>query len=306
MDPVSEIQALLRGDPVQAYPDQLHEAYYLQHYAAFMNNPQFGAHPEVQKQIGPTAMALIGQRLGYAWAAANRALGVPAPMLPPQMQPEGAPPAQPGPAPGEMGPQAGMPPQQQLGPEQIAMMAAQVAPQLASAQGLPLPPSPSGQDGGLHPDVEAHFRDRETTALENESAAKVQSTQADTAAKARIADIKAQQEQEKLNQTAQETELRNQREARLQQQDDAHVQNAHAEIAAKGEALQQSREQHAVDLAHKDEAHQTQQQMEQIKGAIETAALARETQNENKQAALDQAEDLSGRQADPGQDPAGC
>lgn len=84
MDPVSEIQALLRGEPVQAYPDQLHEAY-LQHYAAFLSNPQFGGNPEVQKQIGPTAMALVGQRLAYAWATAARMLGAPAPLLPPQM-----------------------------------------------------------------------------------------------------------------------------------------------------------------------------------------------------------------------------
>jgi hypothetical protein len=84
MDPVGEVQALLRGEPVQAYPDQMHEAH-LQHLAAFASNPQYGGNPEVQKQIGPSLMAIIGQHLAYAWATASRALGAPAPLLPPAM-----------------------------------------------------------------------------------------------------------------------------------------------------------------------------------------------------------------------------
>lgn len=146
MDPVSEIQALLRGQPVQPYPDQNHVAH-LQHYAAFMANPQYGGNPELQKQIGPAAMALIGQRLGYAWAAANRQLGVPAPMLPPPLGQAQGPTGQPnspeqnqGGMPQPMGPQGTQNGPQELPPappEVIAQMAAQFMPQLAQVPGFP-------------------------------------------------------------------------------------------------------------------------------------------------------------------------
>lgn len=164
MDPVSEIQALLRGEPVQAYPDQNHDAY-LQHYWSFMNNPQYGGNPEVQKAIGPTAMALVGQRLAYAWATHARVLAQqvgmpPAPLLPPPMQPQGqeqagpmgqggpmAPMGQgmpPGPAAGgpQMGPGSPMPGDPSMGggmapPELIALAAAQIAPMMAQVPGLP-------------------------------------------------------------------------------------------------------------------------------------------------------------------------
>jgi len=146
MDPVSEIQALLRGQPVQPYPDQNHVAH-LQHYAAFMANPQYGGNPELQKQIGPAAMALIGQRLGYAWAAANRQLGVPAPMLPPPLgqaqgptgngqnpqQNQGGQPLPQGPQGTQQGPQE-LPP---APPEVIAQLAAQFMPQLSQVPGFP-------------------------------------------------------------------------------------------------------------------------------------------------------------------------
>jgi hypothetical protein len=175
MDPVGEVQALLRGEPVQAYPDQMHEAH-LQHLAAFASNPQYGGNPEVQKQIGPSLMAIIGQHLAYAWATASRALGAPAPLLPPAMglpgqdddqgpamPGAGAPPALGLPSPemfgqppngnmdpnmGQMGGQNGLmvpsgnmpngaPPPTNAPPELIAQMAARIAPQMAQIAGLP-------------------------------------------------------------------------------------------------------------------------------------------------------------------------
>lgn len=289
MDPVSEIQALLRGQPVQAYPDQDH-ADYLKHYWAFMNNPQFGANPQVQQQVGPTAMALIGQRLAYAWATGVRSMGVPANLLPPPMSPPGAPPPQPGPSPEAMGPQAGFPPQQQIGPEQIAQMAAQFTQQLTQIPGLPPPPQTGqpGQGGGLPPEMEAQFRDRETQALEQQATAKTNATNQASADAARISDIKAQQEQEVLNQKAQATQLAAEKEQRLAQADQVAQSQRAAEIGEKAEALQQSKESHAVALAHSVEAHQTQQQMNKIKGAIEAAALAKQTQDAAEQASLQQ------------------
>lgn len=289
MDPVTEIQALLRGQPVQAYPDQDH-ADYLKHYWSFLNNPQFGGNPQIQQQIGPTAMALVGQRLAYAWAAGVRSFGVPANLLPPPMQPPGAPPPQPGPSPEAMGPQAGLPPQQQIGPEQIAQMAAQFTQQLTQIPGMPPPPQTGqqGQGGGLPPEMEAQFRDRETTALEQQAAAKTNATNQSTADAARIADIKAQQEQEVLNQKAQATQLAAEKEKRLGEADQVAQSQRAAEIANQAETLQQSREKHAVELIHGAEAHQTQQQAERVKAAVETAALVKASQDDHKQAELTQ------------------
>ncbi len=84
MDPVGEIQALLRGEPVQAYPDQMHVEH-LQHLAAFIQNPQYGANQMIQEQIGANLAALVGQHAAYAWAAHARGLGTPAPLAPPVM-----------------------------------------------------------------------------------------------------------------------------------------------------------------------------------------------------------------------------
>jgi hypothetical protein len=142
----------------------------LQHLAAFASNPQYGGNPEVQKQIGPSLMAIIGQHLAYAWATASRALGAPAPLLPPAMglpgqdddqsaqpmgQPQlpspemfGAPNGNMDPNMGQMGAQNGLmvppgnmangaPPPTNAPPELIAQMAARIAPQMAQIAGLP-------------------------------------------------------------------------------------------------------------------------------------------------------------------------
>jgi hypothetical protein len=296
MDPVSEIQALLRGQPVQAYPDQPHEAY-LQHYWAFLNNPQFGGNPQIQAQIGPAAAALVGQRLAYAWATAVRAMGVPAPMLPPPMQPEdgqqppGAMPgAGPAPAGPPMGPQAGLPVQQQLGPEQIAQLAGQLAPQLVHVLGLPPPPTAqtTGQGGGLTPEQEAGFRDREVAAAEQESAAKVAATNQKSALEARAADLKAQQEAEKLNQLTQQTQINADREERLRAQDEQRTAQSQVDTVAKAQQVQQQNEQHQVTLAHQDADAKTQRAMARIKGAIEVGRQVQDADHADTQAQLDQ------------------
>jgi hypothetical protein len=204
MDPVSEIQALLRGQPVQAYPDQNHMAH-LQHYTAFLNNPEYGGNPEVQKQIMGPALALVGQRMAYAWAAHARGLGVPAPMLPPPMQPKQD---DQNPAMGQMpmggagqfpmggpgnpqgGPQAGgMDP---LGggmapPEVIAQMAAQIAPQMQQVPGMPAPQDPKDQ---------AAMMDAETKRMSSEAdmQLKAQLAMQDNARKERETQQKLQHE----------------------------------------------------------------------------------------------------------------
>ncbi|MEN9709464.1 MAG: hypothetical protein RIQ68_1872, partial [Pseudomonadota bacterium] len=188
MDPVSEVQALLRGEPVQAYPDQLHEAH-LAHLMSFVQNPGFGGNPQVQQQIGPAVTALIGQRLAYLWATHVRAQGVPAPVLPPVMTGEddgsqGGMPMMGGPMDMPMiagamwPPQGGMMPGAQIAPppnmgqpagappEVIAQMAAQIAPQMAQVPGIPLPPDPkqqAAQDDSQAAQADQQRKNAETT-----------------------------------------------------------------------------------------------------------------------------------------------
>jgi hypothetical protein len=142
MDPISEVQSLLRQEPVQAYPDQLHEAH-LAHYVSFMQNPGFGGNPQIKQQVGPALMALVGQRLAYLWATHARSFGAPVDLLPPPIADPNAPPPDamggmmpPDPSgmagpPGMPGMSSGAP------PEFIAQMAAQISPQMVQAPGLP-------------------------------------------------------------------------------------------------------------------------------------------------------------------------
>jgi len=122
-DPIGEVQAIMLGKPVMVTPEQNHVAH-LQVLWAFMSNPQYGGNPEVQKQVGPAAIAIIGQHMAYAWATHARGLGAPAGYMDPQS--------------GQM---SGNTP-----PEQIAEAVAQMAPALAQVAGLPVP-AEEGKDG---------------------------------------------------------------------------------------------------------------------------------------------------------------
>jgi hypothetical protein len=179
MDPISQVQALLRGEPVQAYPDQMHQAH-IDHLAAFMQNPGFGANPEVIKQIGPMVSALIGQHLGYLWATHARAQGVPAPLMPPPgSEDQAQQPMMPGVAgeamQGQMIDQSG---QQIAPPEVLASMAAQIAPVMAQVPGLPAPPNPDAgkaeaEDKKLQAEMAKHqsemgLKERELSLKEQE------------------------------------------------------------------------------------------------------------------------------------------
>lgn len=280
MDPVSEIQSLLRGEPVQAYPDQVHQAY-LQHYWAFMNNPQFGGNPQVQQQIGPAAIALLGQRLAYAWAEHVRAMGVPAQMLPPPMQPEqGAPPV-----PNQ--PQQGLPQEQQVGPEQIAQMAAQIAPQLVSVPGLPNPQAQSEAAwSGISPEQEAQFRERETQITEQLGAAKLASQSLSDQLKAQTEQIKQAALIEKVKQAQIDTEARAEREARLQRQDDSEQMAREQNIVAQAQQARQQQDRHAHDMRLADEEARTQALM----GTIKAAVMAGQEEREQMQLAQDVAQ----------------
>lgn len=271
MDPVSEIQAILRGEPVQAYPDQMHQAY-LQHYWAFMNNPQFGGNPQIQQQIGPAAIALLGQRLAYAWAEHVRGLGVPAQMLPPPIQAEGQP---------AQSPQQGLQEGQQIGPEQIAQMAAQIAPQLIQVPGLPAPPAQGGAGeggSGVPPEQEVQFRERETQTKEQLAAAKLASQQQTDQLKAQTEQIKQAALIEKVKQAQVDTSARVQKEARLQQQADDEQLAREQNLVQQGQALQHMNDQHQVDVATQLDQAETDRTMAMIKAAVLSAQEERDTQ----------------------------
>jgi chaperonin GroES len=206
MDPVSEIQALLRGQPVQAYPDQDHVAY-LKHYASFLNNPEYGANPMVQQQIGNTAAALVGQRLAYAWATQARALtqqpipllppplGSQAPMGPPQpgmpsggqpMAPQGQ--GAPGPA-GPQGPAPALP--TNAPPEMIAQAVAQVAPQMQQVPGLPSPAAPQAASDQAKAQAITQESAVKVQGMQNDQAAAQATAAQDAAHKERLAEIEA-------------------------------------------------------------------------------------------------------------------
>lgn len=273
MDPVSEIQALLRGEPVQAYPDQLHQAY-LQHYWAFMNNPQFGGNPQIQDKIGPAAVALLGQRLAYAWAEHVRALGVPATMLPPPIQPEGQ-------QNGLMGPEGGQMPghMPQVPAEQIAQMAAQIAPQMVQVPGLPSPQSAAEQAKAQAEAAKAQAeaeklgsdsqrQQAEVAFKERELGLKELSMQQDIALKAKDTQLREADLQLKMSEAMkreQERAMAVAAEAEKQRRDEERNQQA---ILKEAQKAQQEDERHRQALIHAEERLQVDKEMARVKAAI--------------------------------------
>lgn len=121
-DPNGEVQAILLGKPVMVNPDQPHVEH-LKLLWAFASNPEFGANPQVQQQIGGALASVIAQHLAYGWTTHSRALGASA---------------------GYMDPETGQVQQPEVPPEQLAQMLAQIAPQLTQVPGLPAVQGPEG------------------------------------------------------------------------------------------------------------------------------------------------------------------
>lgn len=131
MDPASEIASILRGEPVQAYPDQLHLPH-LNHYHTFLMNPGFGGNPEVMKRVGPLIEALIGQRLAYLWQTHARQNGAQVPMLMPRLE-------------ADRDENEGKRYQPEVPPEFVAEQLQQIQQQMSQAPGLPAPPPDPAQ-----------------------------------------------------------------------------------------------------------------------------------------------------------------
>lgn len=276
MDPVSEVQALLRGQPVQAYPDQLHEAH-VAHLMAFVQNPGFGGNPQVQQQIGPAVAALLGQRLAYLWATHVRAQGVPAPVLPPVMQGEDQ---------GQMPMQGGMPMlpgpgmgQPEAPPEVIAQMAAQIAPQMAQVPGLPMPPSPQDQKA----QAEAQSKQKDDARKDAETQQKL--AQADEAHRAKMGQQQIENDQKnraaeaevaakEAAAMAKAQEIENQRQAAIAEQQRADMEAAHQAQLAQDEADRQMMEQ--AEQMRRDEEDAAMQRMMEASQAAQDQRLAEE------------------------------
>lgn len=295
MDPVSEIQAILRGEPVQAYPDQMHTAY-LQHYAAFMANPQFGGNPQVQQQIGPAAIALIGQRLAYAWAMHARALGAQAPMLPPPMQGQegqaGAPMhggqmpemQQENPSSGGM-----QPPMQPVPPEVIAQMAAQIAPQMAQVPGLPSMES-QAQDQAAQAQAQAvqAKTQADIQAKQADIQLKAQSQQADHERKSQEQAFKLQLEREKADVQLQVEQVKADMQIQLEQMkaaQKAQLEQMKADTAQAQAAYQMQADQERL---YADQAAQAQQmQLSEEQAMVDAAARTAELAQDQRMAEQD-------------------
>jgi chaperonin GroES len=282
MDPVSEIGALLRGEPVQAYPDQDHMAH-LQHYVAFMQNPQYGGNPEIQKQIGGPAAALLGQRLAFAWASHAQALGAQSPALSgPQQGQQGQ----------GMGPGQGQPQQPQMAPAQLAQMAAQIAPGMVKVPGLPALDADNGDQQKMQ---------IEQMKAQGQMEAKSQELQLKGQAQAQSMEMKAQEHAQKLQMKREEQAIKlelDQMKAQMQVQIEQMKLETEAQLAEQKAQMQSF--QMAADMQRQEEqsrqqAVQSQQDMAMRQqevmqdGAISAAELEQDQQAAQQDMQLKQA-----------------
>ncbi len=311
MGPVSEVQALLRGEPVQAYPDQDHVSH-IQHLAAFANNPQFGANPQVTQQVGPALMALMGQHLAYAWATHARALGVPEDMMPPvmgdgreQMQ-GGMPPAGPqqqiGPPQGQMQQMQQMPqvPPPQDGsapPEVIAQIAAQIAPQMAQAPGLPAPDAQAqaekaqAETAKMQADLKKAEIDQQKSMLDislkqaegehrqREFQLKEVATQQDLALRAKDVNLKEIDIEMKRQEAIKKDEERAAKRMAEEQKAQAEAEKERMNILREAQKAEQEEARHQQAMAIEEQRVQTEREMARVKAAI----MASEAEDKKEQ-----------------------
>jgi hypothetical protein len=273
MGPAEEIQALLRGDPVQAYPDQDHMSH-VQHYMSFLNNPQFGGNPQIQEQIGPQALALLGQRLAYLWGTHARSLQVPVGLLPPPMGGEGVPP--------------------QLPPEQLAQMLAQIAPQMAQVPGMPSPEAQAetakleaetaklqieqakGEMDIQAKQMDLQFKGQEMQMKGQELGMKAEQNQ--MAAAQKWQDLKMQEarvamEAEQMAYRKAQDEVKLQREM---EEAEEKARKAEAEQIARLQSMKQDQEQHEAKMAQEAQKMQLEQERLRMEAAKASADNSRE------------------------------
>jgi len=316
MGPVSEVQSLLRGEPVQAYPDQDHVAH-IQHLAAFANNPQFGANPQVAQQVGPALMALMGQHLAYAWATHARALGVPEDLMPPVMgdarqqqmqegmggmmppQQQIAPPQDPQAQ--MMMPQQPVPPPQDgsAPPEVIAQIAAQIAPQMAQAPGLPSPDAQAmaekaqAETAKMQADIKKSEIDQQKSMLDislkqaegehrqREFQLKEVATQQDLALRAKDVSLKEIDIEMKRQEAIKKDEERAAKRMAEEQKMQAEAEKERMNILREAQKAQQEEARHQQSMAIEEQRVQTERELARVKAAI-MAAEAEDKKEQRK------------------------
>lgn len=65
-DPVTENMLMMTGQPVMAFPDQVHDAH-LQVHMAFMRHPGFGGNPEAQKIVAEPMIAHMAEHAAFLY-----------------------------------------------------------------------------------------------------------------------------------------------------------------------------------------------------------------------------------------------
>ena len=252
-DPIGEIQALLMGKPITVTPDQQHAAH-LQVLGAFMTNPQYGGNPQVQQQIGPALIALLGQHMAYAYVTAARMGGAQV---------------------GYMDPGSGQvqQPQGNVPPEVVANQLAALAPMLSHTPGLPNVPDPNskGKDGGGdNANTQLMIAQAKMQAMEQQTVQKGEQHQQNMQAKQAELQFKQQAEGVKLE------AIKAQADAKVQAaQAGAQAKQASAEID--GQIKQQLGQQ---QIAQSQQQHDNKTQLDQQRFQSETELGQRQAQNQ--------------------------
>ncbi len=253
-DPAGEVQAILLGKAVLVVPEQPHVDH-LKVLWAFASNPQFGANPQVQAQVGPSLISVIGQHLAYAWVTASRQMGVQA---------------------GYMDPETGQVQQPPVPPEQLAAAMAQIAPSLVQAPGLPAmqQDGEGGDDAGKAKLMEVQGK---LEAKRQEMDMKREEHEFDMQAAMQKLQVEIETVHAKLD--AQKQEL--QQKAELRQ----------IEGAVKVQAVQQKAETDAriadQQAAQQQDQMARQAQMDEQRQAVEMDGMQREAAMKEQQQAMD-------------------
>jgi hypothetical protein len=279
-DPIGEIQALLTGKPIAVIPQQNHVAH-LQTLWAFMSNPQYGGNEQVQKQVGPNALAIIGQHMAFAWSTHARGLGVQSGYIDPMSgQMQGAAP-----------------------PEQIAAAVAQFAPQMAAVAGMPVPQE-DGKDGKGQDEIaveraklqierEKHQQDMQM-ALDKHKfeiqklQAKLQADQQAAEMKMQIESAKAQGQMQMAQEKTQLQRQQMQQDAAMQQEQHQHQMGLERQNAE--QSLQQEQMMGQQKMHMQSQEMQQQQQLGQQKMHQEGQAHQQKMHQQTAQPPHDQSQ----------------
>lgn len=280
-DPVGEIQAMFMGKPVKVVPEQMH-VMHLKVLWAFASNPQFGANEQIQKQIGPQMLSVMGQHLAYAWATHARGAGVPV---------------------GYMDPNSGQVAGGQGTPEQIAAMLAQIAPALATVPGLPaIEEGGEGKDGAQE-EVQLKFAELQLKREEHQQDMQMQREKHQMDLQVQASKLEAQKQADQIKmQLAQQKGQLDTQVAQMKAQQDMQRTEMEGQIAQ--QTAQQKMAMDQQNMQRQSEMDAQKMQQEQVMGQQEMAHKQRmgeqEAQLGQQKAASEQAGAVQGQRIPAG------